>query len=386
MKWTLFLVFALTACGSSSSSPGRFEPCAEPAETSGTWVTMTLPPANVGALKPAFAWTGNELVVWSGLGLHSENGGCVPCNGGAAYDAKRNSWRALNDVGAPPARDWTEGVWTGKYFVTWGGLPAAAQYFTAIDKVGGIYDLAGDVWHSVSASGQPQWRWLHVLEWTGREVLVWGGTDLSNVPLCDGGRFDPEQNSWRTMTVEGAPEGCAGSARAWTGHELLVWGGQKGPPHSEEDTNTGAAYNPETDSWRPISNKGAPSARYNPATVWTGEEMIVYGGNAGVDARAYNPTTDSWRNLSLRDAPGLHVRGDAVWTGSEMLLWGRTDCDVGGRYDVATDTWKAFSSQGVLLPRSYQSMVWTGDALLIYGGTIGTEQQEDTNSGALFTP
>lgn len=151
-------------------------------------------------------------------------------------------------------------------------------------------------------------------------------------------------------------------------------------------TNTGAAYSPETDSWRPISKVGAPSPRHSPATVWTGEELIVYGGNAGVDARAYNPVTDSWRKLSLKGAPGLHTRGDAVWTGTEMLLWGRTDCDVGRRYDLAADTWKAFSSQRVPLPRSSQSLVWTGDALLIYGGTIGTEFSLDTNSGALYTP
>jgi hypothetical protein len=115
--------------------------------------------------------------------------------------------------------------------------------------------------------------------------------------------------------------------------------------------------------------------------------MLVYGGDGGVDARAYDPVADHWRSLSVKGAPGSHSAGEAVWTGSEMILWGgRPDCDVGGRYDPTSDTWQPFSSNGVLTPREYQSMVWTGDSMLIYGGTLGTEFQQDTNTGAQYVP
>ena len=373
------------ACSSSSSVGGAM--CVEPAESPGIWTAMALPPPNVGALEPAFAWTGTEAIVWGGIGLHSENGGCTPCNGGGAYDPKANSWRALSSVGAPTPRDWTTGVWTGTQLVTWGGLPKYPHHFTDADRVGGIYDVVHDEWKNVPTVGQPEWRWQHVLEWSGREVLVWGGADPEdNHPLCDGGRFDPIQNVWRSMSLDGAPAGCLEPARVWTGQELLVWGGGMGNPNAAKDANTGAAYDPEADSWRPISNVGAPSARFNPAAVWTGEEMIVYGGNAGVDARAYNPTTDRWRSLNLLGAPGLHTRGDAVWTGSEMILWGHSNCDVGGRYDLASDTWQPFSSKGALTARAYQSLIWTGDTMIVYGGTVGTHFTRDTNSGALYTP
>ncbi|HKO53541.1 MAG TPA: hypothetical protein VJV79_37790 [Polyangiaceae bacterium] len=188
------------------------------------------------------------------------------------------------------------------------------------------------------------------------------------------------------MSLHGAPTGCLEPASVWTGHELLVWGGGTIDSSPDGVTNTGAAYNPETDTWRPISNQGAPSARHKPATVWTGEEMIVYGGNAGVDARAYNPATDRWRSLSLRGAPGVHTRGDAVWTGSEVIVWGNSNCGVGGRYDLASDTWKPFSSKGALTARTMQTLVWTGEAMIVYGGAVGTHLARDTNSGAMYVP
>ena len=340
----------------------------------------------VGAIKPAYAWTGSRLIVWGGTGYHTETSSCVPCGGGGVYDPASNSWSAMTSVGSPTPRDWTAGVWTGKYFITWGGTPAFPHQPSAPDQTGGLYDLATDTWQDVPASGQPAWRWQHILEWTGREVLVWGGADEKNVPLCDGGRFDPMQNTWSAMSLHGAPAGCLEPASVWTGSELLVWGVGTADGSADGVTNTGAAYKPETDSWRPISNQGAPSARHRPATVWTGEEMIVYGGNAGVDARAYNPATDRWRTLSLKGAPGEHTRGDAVWTGSEMILWGSSNCDVGGRYDLASDTWKPFSSKGALSARSMQTLVWTGDAMIVYGGTVGTHLSRDTNSGAVYVP
>ena len=361
--------------------------CAEPTTATGSWASAALPPANVGAVEPAFAWTGSEFIVWGGSGLHTENGGCTPCEGGGAYDPKSNTWRALTSVGAPTTPEWATGVWTGTHLVAWGGLTAISRPLTKADEVGGMYDVVRDEWQSMSTDGQPQWRFLHDLIWTGQEVLVWGGAGPDNGNLCDGGRFDPIQNVWRPMSLQGAPLGCAEPATTWTGKELLVWGGetQQGAPNT---TNTGAAYNPETDSWRPISHVGAPSARTHPAAVWTGQEMIVYGGDAGVDARAYDPLADRWRSLSLDGNPGLHSRGDAVWTGSEMILWGgRSGCDVGGRYDLARDTWQPFSSKGVLKARRNQAVIWTGDAMLIYGGIVGIDVADyDTNSGALFTP
>jgi N-acetylneuraminic acid mutarotase len=54
---------------------------------------------------------------------------------------------------------------------------------------------------------------------------------------------------------------------------MIVWGGT-----GANYFNTGGRYNPNTDSWTPTSTINAPAGRYGPTAVWTGSEIIVWGG------------------------------------------------------------------------------------------------------------
>jgi hypothetical protein len=38
---------------------------------------------------------------------------------------------------------------------------------------------------------------------------------------------------------------------------------------------------PATDTWRPLTNPGTPVARSGAASVWTGSELILFGGRNG---------------------------------------------------------------------------------------------------------
>src|SRR5262245_65820413 len=91
---------------------------------------------------------------------------------------------------------------------------------------------------------------------------------------------------------------------------MIVWGGSS-------FTNTGGRYNPSTDSWTATSITNAPSARTDHTAVWTGREMIVWGGYyPGVNTGGrYNPSTDSWTATSLTNAPSARARHTAIWTG-----------------------------------------------------------------------
>jgi len=77
------------------------------------------------------------------------------------------------------------------------------------------------------------------------------------------------------------------------------------------------------DAWTAMSTTGAPSARFAHTAVWTGSEMIIWGGSDGSNALntggRYNPATDTWGATSITVARGSHT---AVWTGSEMIIWG----------------------------------------------------------------
>src|SRR5206468_664918 len=50
----------------------------------------------------------------------------------------------------------------------------------------------------------------------------------------------------------------------------------------------------------------------------------------------YNPGTDTWTSTSTINAPSGRVAHTAVWTGGEMIIWGGADdtnyLNTGGRY------------------------------------------------------
>jgi hypothetical protein len=123
----------------------------------------------------------------------------------------------------------------------------------------------------------------------------------------------------------------------WTGTEMIVWGGSGFPG----PVNTGGRYDPSTDSWTATSTTGAPAGRIVHTAVWTGTEMIVWGGqNPSNDFNTggrYNPGTDRWTTTSTASAPAARHTHTAVWTGSEMIVWGGetfnfTLLNTGGRY------------------------------------------------------
>lgn len=161
----------------------------------------------------------------------------------------------------------------------------------------------------------------------------------------------------RTSAIKGwdlakrPPMGLRSDASmVWTDREAIVWGGV-GDTGSErgKPSNEGAAYDPEARRWRLIQD--APVAgRYAHAAVWTGREVIVLGGvtdrtrtTPNMDGAAYDPDTDTWRRIADAPLPGGAGHA-AVWTGREVLVWGRTTDDgyssEGAAYDPAADVWR----------------------------------------------
>jgi N-acetylneuraminic acid mutarotase len=92
------------------------------------------------------------------------------------------------------------------------------------------------------------------------------------------------------------------------------------------------------------STNNAPSDRTEHTAVWSGGEMIVWGGfgPSGVTKTGgrYNPDTNSWTGTSRTHAPLARSGHTAVWTGSEMIVWGGVNnggnaFGDGGRYCAA---------------------------------------------------
>jgi N-acetylneuraminic acid mutarotase len=188
---------------------------------------------------------------------------------------------------------------------------------------------------------------------------------------------DRVEEGWRDLApMPLSPR--VGAAVVWTGKQLLVWGG--GTPSGRDLYADGAVYDPATDEWRPM----APSpigGRQDPVAAWTGEELLVWSGGPGFGMEdggaAYDAEHDRWRRLPPAPIPErLHAQG--VWTGKELVVWGGSRPDPtrseamadGAAYDPATDEWRTVR-ESPLSPRVDHRLTWTGSEVLIWGGATG---------------
>lgn len=244
------------------------------------------------------------------------------------------------------------------------------------------------IWVPTSATGAPEARSEHPAVWTGSEMIIWGGHGDFQVAKNTGARFDPATNTWTPIATAGAPTARLLHTAVWTGTEMIVWGGHSGAV-AFQALNDGARYNPQTDTWTPIGTANAPSARMNHRAVWSGTEMIVWGGFSSSDVgiaggARYNPATDTWTPVATTNEPSARGNHSAVWTGSNMIVWGgqngTTRTDTGGIYDPASDSWVSTSLTAVPAARAGAAAVWTGSVMIVFGG------ETSDGTGGLFDP
>ncbi len=223
-----------------------------------------------------------------------------------------------------------------------------------------VYNPASNTWQKLASS-----PYTPVMR-EGGERVVWTGREMLAFGVVDGA-YNPATKQWHSIAA-GAPAGA--SATVWTGSQVLMWGGGC----CADFHNNGAAYNPKTNAWTPIP--AAPLAKRAAPGVWTGKELIVVGGNGDektfADAAAYNPVTKQWRKLPSLPAP--RTEASVTWTGTEVLVVG--GMNMGGStstvfadgcaYNPTTNRWRDLPSSGV--PRTEHVAVWTGSQLLVWGG------------------
>ena len=87
-------------------------------------------------------------------------------------------------------------------------------------------------------------------------MLVWGGIN-SVADLNDGGRYNPALNIWTTIPTTGAPLARQQFTAVWTGSEMIVWGGYNGA-YPGNYLNDGGRYNPGSDTWSALPGPARP--------------------------------------------------------------------------------------------------------------------------------
>jgi hypothetical protein len=149
---------------------------------------------------------------------------------------------------------------------------------------GAAYDPAAGAWRPLSTRDAPASRRAADTVWTGRDLVICGGYGDRGRALGGGACYDPRADAWRPLAAAGGPRARRWGAVVWTRHLLVVWGGAASAPPGETRywdvlLRDGAVYDPVADAWGALPDAGAPAPRSRPAAVWTGEELLIWGGS-----------------------------------------------------------------------------------------------------------
>jgi hypothetical protein len=276
----------------------------------------------------AMGWDGTLTKISLGTG-GAENGSATPTT--EAWGIAGQGWTELP---APP--ETLRGaslVWTGAELVLFGGT---ADYERSVSVAAYAFDPVAGTWSDLP--DPPASAWGSQGFWTGREALFWGGQDPSDA--LGGVAFDPVTRTWRTIPAAPLDPGWGGQG-VWTGEELIVFGGgeQVGDPRNVQ----AAAYDPDADTWRRLPD--APTGLNRLSGTWSGDEAMFLGSLQNLMNRAeteqavgvaFDPSTDTWRPLAVSPLNPQAVSIAALPDG-DLFAW---DYEAqGATYGPSTDRW-----------------------------------------------
>lgn len=321
------------------------------------WREFPAPPE--ARVEAAMAWTGDELLMWSGY-VYTGYSDEVAQDDGFRFDARTEQWGRI--AKSPlEARSSPAAAWTGTEMLVWGG--AQNTSYTSFFSEGAAYAPTTDEWRSLPDAPISARAPLSV--WTGSELIVWGSTGTDDI-ATDGAAYDPAKNSWRTIAE--APSALGRATAVWTGEEMIVLG-DAGEGHDGSSMAPAAAlaYNPATDNWRwlPDSNLSNNAS----TAAWNGEEMIAW--DYLHKTQAYDPTTNRWRDLSTVPLEDYECGPTSVSV--DGYVFGDY-CGQMALFDPAADRWRDVT-------RDPRSVGWgytlhaAGDVALLIGSHIETQER-----------
>ena len=171
----------------------------------------------------------------------------------------------------------------------------------------------------------------------------------------------PQQASWE-LVGEAPIQGREGHSIVWTGEEVIVWGGRAG-----NDLADGAAYDPTTQTWRPITAPSGFTSRYGHTAVWTEEGMLVTQGQSASgdvsDSMIYSPSSDTWR-AAPSSGIGTNVVDHFAIDNSAVIL----SAEAVHVYDHDTEAWTRGDTR---FPVVDGALMETGEVALVGIGEEG---------------
>ena len=355
--WTGTRMLVFGGYGGNSPGGASYDPTAH------TWTTFAGPPGEGGRAEHSAVWNGSRMLVWGGACYLS------PCPPGGLYttgwsfDPGSGSWTPISVGGSPSGRTKQVAFSAGSTMVVWGGYAGNGVWLNS----GGVYHSRADAWTPISTAGAPSGSPFNTAVWDGRGMFVWSGMTTT------GFRYDPAAQTWTPLPP--APAGIGSGSITWTGSGVVIWG-----------STAWAHYDAGTNTWAVRSFPTWPRVTTEHRAVWTGNLMVVLtmrnrnlAPNLQDIPSAYDPALDLWHPIAVAAAPPLRENPTVVWTGQEIILWGggttliaNDTFNTGGRYDPIGDAWHPTSTAGAPSPRTGHSAVWDGSRMIVWGGTSVT--------------
>ena len=142
-------------------------------------------------------------------------------------------------------------------------------------------------------------------------MAVWGGGNGAET-FGDGALYFPGSDTWKPLSLKGAPTArrlhTLVAAPVGDDEWLFVWGGMNSEEHA---LNSGAIYSVAHDSWYAMSIMDAPSPRHGHKAMWRDldNRMVVWGGKNGsvtiCSGMKFNPVINIWNRLSQAEIEAL---------------------------------------------------------------------------------
>ncbi len=209
------------------------------------------------------------------------------------------------------------------------------------------------------------------------------GVDESELhPRLDSGKPKPSETGSPSPDTGSAEDTGAPSEDAPDTAES-----DSGSPSTSADTGSAdsspADTAPEVDAvvlspgWNAMTPSSL-SARRSLSAIWSGTEMMVFGGygpscTGGYcdDGARYSVLTDTWTALPPFPALGGRVEHTAVWSGTQMIVFGGVNekgyLGNGKRYDLATDAGNDLNASGPSAGKAHVAG-WTGTEIIVGEG------------------
>jgi hypothetical protein len=206
----------------------------------------------------------------------------------------------------------------------------------------------------------------------GSQIFIWGGVNESGTALNSGALYDPRTDTWKVVASDAdTPTPRSLATAVWTGSDIVVWGGLD--PVTMEPLADGAIYDPVADAWAPMRPGLLPRSAPVGATI--DERVVFFGGHddsgrlGGLDR--YNPGLDEWEPSTSGSSPPA-VADPAVAAGT-LTFWtygGRTESNTGVSdtmyFSMSSERWIEADS---LSPGRWGSFsVFANGSFFIWGG------------------